>query len=162
MAAGNGSDNLLNTKGAESHFTSIGVDCSHKCADDAIPQAGDTTGAGLNGAGSAKGAEGGLGFGDMARGAESAIDEIPDQIADSQEQMIGGKGSATRAWAVQKDVVDIGKAEDPFAHKGMQSVALGFADGKAYGLDKPDLIKQEANRIADEKIFGKDPEKKNH
>lgn len=155
MAVGNGSDNLLNTKGAESTFASLGVDCSHKCAADAIPAAGETTGHGLNGAGKTNGAEGGLGFGDMARGAESAIDEIPDQIADSQEQMIGGKGSATRAWAVQKqeDVLDIGKT-DPYAHKGMQSVALGFADGKAYGLDKPDLIKQEANRIADEKIFG--------
>ncbi|MDZ4833717.1 MAG: hypothetical protein SGJ27_08040 [Candidatus Melainabacteria bacterium] len=143
-AVGNGSDNLLSGKGAESTFTAIGADCSAKCHSDAYPKVGDSSS--MN---SAKGDSPGMGFGDMAKGMEEAVDSVPDQIADSQEQMIGGKGGGPRLWAPQKDVVDIGKAEDPFAHKGMETLALGAGDGKAFGLNKPDAITEKARQIAD-------------
>lgn len=139
----------------------MGLDCSNKCAADAQPAVGDATALNsLNG--NKQSGEGGLGFGDMARGIDETIDSVPDQIADSQEQMLGGKGSETRAWSAQKDqkdVVDLSKTDDPFAKKanvqGLQAMGLGLADGRAYGLDKPDLIKQEAQKIADEMLAKK-------
>lgn len=117
---------------------------------------------GLNRQGDAQQQGGGLGFGDMMRGAEETIDSIPDQMAkagSSGLRMDSSQAEGERLWN-SKDLAAAGKEGGELevpkanfegnrnAHSGMALLAAGMMDGRALGLN-PDATRRQAQQIAD-------------